>query len=86
MIGHSGSDLIAMGVRTGNQLVSYIGEFIKVFAPNMEALSLPKYALNSSLDLSLSQIMISFGMASVYTFLLLLGASWIFNRKNFERF
>jgi ABC-type transport system involved in multi-copper enzyme maturation permease subunit len=86
LIGHSGSDLIAMGMRTGNHFVAYIGEFIKVFFPNMEALSLPKYALNSSLELGSTQIIISLGIAMIYTFLLLAGASWIFNRKNFERF
>lgn len=86
LIGHSGSELIAMGLRTNNHFVQYTGEFIKVFFPNMEALSLPKYALNSSIELSSAQVITSFGIASAYTLLLLLVASWIFNRKNFERF
>lgn len=86
LIGHTGSDLITMGMRTGNHFIVAMGRFIEVVFPNMEALSLPKYALNSSVNLSSSTLFIAAGIALAYITLLLISASWIFNRKNFERF
>ncbi len=86
LIGHTGSDLITMGLRTGNELIIAMGRFIEVVFPNMEALSLPKYAINSSVVLSSMNVMIAIGIALAYITILLISASWIFNRKNFERF
>jgi hypothetical protein len=86
LIGHTGSDLIAMGMRTGNNLITAMGRFIEIVFPNMEALSLPKYAINSSITLSTTTVTIAIGIALAYITILLISASWIFNRKNFERF
>ena len=86
LIGHTGSDLIAMGMRTGNNLITAMGRFIEIVFPNMEALSLPKYAINSSITLSTTTVTIAIGIALTYITILLISASWIFNRKNFERF
>ena len=81
---HSANAVADMAVKTKSAALMWFSKGLAVALPNFEALSYPKKLIATDVPLPDSALALAAGQSALYLCLILLFASLVFSKKNFE--